>query len=322
MIQALASRPSLKIISCLFAIFLMSSCLKLKHRGSNIEQPNQVRPPVTQSTTQTQTPVTEANLSSEKLKISAVNQTAEMNAVDAGNAQTSIALSKNFYIRPSQTVRVRLDRESVQSSQCLGAPLAAYEVKFMSSEGSSDLRQLDTVLLHANVDYALAVRLLNSGKCQNVSYRFAIIGSLVGAPTPVPVSRLITAVNCDWVDGSGFLGKLQFDPGYSSILIQNAINSPFIVLYGDKIACGVQPNNNALKCDPSSQFNGDAYSKNLACNSVNFFGGGETPVSAGALSFSLRSGQGSLACSAYGTPRATLTLKACKPATDIVENGE
>lgn len=311
-----------KSLSIIFIVLLLSSCFKLKHKVAGTNS-NQIRPPETQSTGQTQVPAGETLLSSESLKLSVTGQSPDINLVESNSAVASAAVTKNFLFHSTQNLRVKLDREAVQSSLCGGVPLSSYEVKIASSEGVSDLRQTENVALHANVDYAFRVRLANSGRCQNVSYRFAVIAlpGTTATPAPVPVSRLTAPVNCDWVDNLGYSGKLQFDPAFNSISTQSGMNAPFLILYGEKIACGVQPNNNPLKCDPTSQFNGDAFSRSLACSSVNFFGVGETPVSAGTLSFSLRSGQGSLICSAYGTTRASLTLKACKPATDI-EDGE
>ncbi len=275
----------------------------------------------------------EMNLSTEPLRNS--------NLIEESGGDRVTSFYKLYTFRNGQEFRGTFSEENLDYSNCANTLGVETAVRLLSTEGVVDLKRQAIVVVRANVAYSIEVKLANLGKCQNLSYRFGMnfspnagtpppppppvqtpVPQPTVAPPPPPPARLTEPVACDWVDSANFFGKITFNPADNKILMSNGTSNVGVEFFGAKTACGYKPtNNNNVKCDPASQFNGDVFSRSLGCSAVAPFGG-ESPISSGSFTFSLRNGQGRLSCNVFSSNRANLTLKNCRIAAALIDFDE
>jgi len=121
----------------------------------------------------------ELNLPDENAQITRSGEQYQLNIIDERSAQNFDSIHKRFFLRSHTRQGILFDREVFSVSQCRIPQEINIDrtVTISSIYGLQNLTQNLSVMLEANVDYIIDVRISNKGECNSMYYSFALNSS-------------------------------------------------------------------------------------------------------------------------------------------------
>lgn len=300
----------------LLSFFVLVGCTNNNDRKS-APPPNPTRNDNISPAPESQWPSIE--LPTEDAQLTLPAQQFRMNSISETNADKIGNFYKKFILHSNSKMKITLDHELTELSQCQLPLKVDYEV-ILSTENSANsikinLKKEPSFIIEAQTFYSITVRVGNNSRCKNIHYGFALIAddnsdNKKNEPTKAELPESVVCISKDQI---GREQLVEFDFIHNEILLKDKNSNVSREVFSRTSACLFKPKElRSLDCISDYQFDGSLYSKSLACTATKKDSISSIELTSGRTWFRLSSGEGRLDCNVFSISRLQLNLTECK----------